>query len=74
MKVLTLGAQKYDDDNWKKVKPLKDRYFSAMMRHIAAWQKGEKFDIDDNEYHLAHAGCCVLFLLWADMQEEEGKC
>lgn len=28
-KVLTYGAKKYSDNNWRKVEPLNDRYFAA---------------------------------------------
>ncbi|KKM03271.1 hypothetical protein LCGC14_1776070, partial [marine sediment metagenome] len=34
VKVLTIEAQKYDDDNWRKVENGKKRYYAAMMRHI----------------------------------------
>ncbi len=64
--VLTIGAIKYDDNNWQTVTPLRDRYFSAMMRHITAWAEGEKYDTETKLHSLAHAGCCLLFLMWGD--------
>jgi len=66
VKVLNHGATKYDDNNWQHVKPPKDRYFSAMHRHIYAWKTGEKIDPESGLPHLAHAGCCLLFLMWFD--------
>ena len=30
VRVLTIGAKKYDTDNWKKVPDSKNRYFSAI--------------------------------------------
>ena len=69
--VLTFGSKKYTDDNWKKVPNQKKRYFSAMMRHISAWKKGEILDKETNINHLAHAGCCLLFLLWGDRKKNE---
>lgn len=67
VQVLTHGAKKYSPDNWKSVvEPSPERYFSAAMRHLAAWRKGEKRDPDSGFSHLAHAACCVLFLMWRE--------
>ena len=62
VKVLTFGAKKYADDNWKHVKPFEDRYYGALMRHITAWRLGEKKDPETGLSRLAHAGCCLYFL------------
>jgi hypothetical protein len=42
VRVLTSGAKKYSPENWRLVPNGKNRYFSAAMRHIAAWQAGER--------------------------------
>jgi hypothetical protein len=68
VKILTFGAKKYADDNWKYIPDLKKRYFAAAMRHLVAWQKGEMLDQESGENHLSHALCCILFLLWDDNQ------
>ncbi len=68
--VLTFGAQKYEPENWKHVDNAKDRYFSALFRHLAAWQGGEKLDADSGLSTLAHAGCCLLFLMWHDERDQ----
>jgi hypothetical protein len=60
--VLTLGAVKYAPDNWKQVEHPRERYFSAAMRHLVAWQEGEAKDPETGKSHLAHAVCCLLFL------------
>jgi len=65
VRVLMLGAKKYAPYNWKYVKP-KERYFDACMRHLTAWQAGEKKDPESGLSHLAHAICCLVFLLWHD--------
>lgn len=65
--VLTAGAEKYDDDNWRHVPQAKDRYFSAAMRHLVAWKLGEERDPETELSHLAHAVCCLLFLLTKDL-------
>jgi len=67
VRVLTYGAKKYTKDNWKYVADSKERYYAAMMRHITAWRLGEKFDLDTTIHHLAHAGCCLIFLLWFEL-------
>lgn len=64
--VLTFGAEKYGADNWKHVDEPEDRYFAAAMRHLIAWKEGPPFDRDSGKHHLAHAVCCLLFLIWGD--------
>lgn len=66
--VLEFGAKKYQFDNWKKVDDSENRYFDAAIRHIFAWRGGEKLDPETNLPHLAHAVCCLLFLMWGDDQ------
>lgn len=63
VKVLDFGARKYARDNWKHVAGGNSRYLAAAFRHLAAHTKGEKFDQETGLSHLAHAGCCLLFLL-----------
>jgi len=67
--VLEFGAKKYSPDNWQKVPELKTRYFDAAMRHVLAWRSGEKSDSESRLPHLAHAVCCLLFLMWSDDNE-----
>ena len=64
--VLTFGAKKYEPENWKKVPDARNRYFAAAMRHLTAWWEGEKLDPETGLSHLAHAVCCLLFLIWFD--------
>ena len=64
-KVLGFGAKKYKPNNWQLVDD-PGRYFSAAIRHLVAWHKGEKKDLETGLPHLAHACCCLLFLLWHD--------
>jgi hypothetical protein len=60
--VLEFGANKYGDRNWEKGMHW-SRPFSALMRHMWAWWRGESRDPETGLSHLAHAGCCILFLL-----------
>ena len=64
--VLTYGAKKYAPDNWKKVPNARQRYIDAGFRHFAAYAAGEKKDSETGMSHLAHAMCCMLFLLAFD--------
>ena len=63
VEVLTYGAKKYAPDNWKKVPDAKQRYIDASFRHFTAYIGGEKLDSETGKSHLAHALCCMLFLL-----------
>jgi len=60
--VLTFGAAKYDANNWCRGARW-GRYFAALCRHIFAWWRGENLDPETGLSHLAHAGCCLLFLM-----------
>ena len=71
--VLTDGAKKYTPNNWMTVPDSRDRYFAALMRHMTAWYSGEIKDPDSRRSHLAHAGCCLLFLMWGDNNPEKRK-
>lgn len=63
VEVLTDGAIKYDDNNWKEVPNAKERYFAAMMRHLVVYKKGERLD-ESGRCHLAHAASCLMFLMY----------
>lgn len=67
--VLEFGADKYGVDNWQQVQNLRTRYYDACMRHIDSWWSGEINDIESGKHHLAHAICCLLFLMWFDFKE-----
>ncbi len=71
--VLTFGAKKYAPHNWQKVDNPRERYFAALHRHLVAWREGELLDPETKLPHLAHAACCVLFLMWFDDRKEKAK-
>jgi hypothetical protein len=62
-KVLTFGAKKYAPNNWAKGIAF-SRLNGALLRHMGAWAAGEDKDQESGLSHLAHAGCCILFLIW----------
>ena len=63
IRVLEFGAKKYSEGNWQNVENARTRYFDAAHRHIDAWWAGESVDTETGESHLAHATCCLMFLL-----------
>lgn len=68
--VLEYGARKYEEENWRKVPDARKRYYDAAMRHINDWWMGETNDPESGHHHLAHAGCCIVFLLTVDLEQE----
>ena len=67
-KVLTFGAQKYDEENWRKLEDLQSRYSSGALRHIFAHLDSENLDPESGLSHLAHAICCLLFKLEIELE------
>lgn len=61
-RVLDFGARKYAPRNWEKGMAW-SRPYAALLRHMLAWWCGERADPETGISHLAHAGCCILFLL-----------
>jgi hypothetical protein len=60
--VLQFGAEKYAAHNWRKGF-VWSRPLAAAMRHITAFNAGEDKDPESGLSHLAHAACCIMFLL-----------
>jgi hypothetical protein len=61
-KVLTHGGKKYDDHNWRKGFKY-SRLIGAALRHVFAFARGENLDPETGLSHLAHAACCMMFLI-----------
>lgn len=57
------GAEKYDDNNWKKGQPY-SRTYASLFRHLIQWREGDR-----SEDHLA----AVIFNAMALMYYEERK-
>ena len=77
IKVLMHGKEKYGRDNWQLVDNPIRRYYSAAQRHLAAFRRArfdtkdpyDAIDAESHLHHLAHAACCILFLLWHERKE-----
>jgi hypothetical protein len=71
--VMMFGAKKYARNNWKIVPDADRRYFAAMERHIKAFKRGERTDLESGLPHLAHAATCLAFLLYFESQGPIGE-
>lgn len=60
--VLAFGALKYHSWNWARGFAW-SRLIGAALRHLFAFARGEDRDPESGLSHLAHAGCCILFLI-----------
>jgi hypothetical protein len=61
-KVYGFGAQKYDDNNWRKGYPW-GLSLDALGRHIEEWRQGRKEDPESGLHPLAHAAFHLLALM-----------
>lgn len=68
--VLKFGAIKYAEHNWRKGFTW-SRPLSAAMRHLTAFNDGEDKDPESGLSHLAHAACCIMFLLEFEKTHKE---
>jgi len=62
LKIYAGGAKKYGRGNYLKGIHY-SRVFSAAMRHLWAWWRGEELDQESGLSHLAHAAWNVITLL-----------
>lgn len=58
--VLTFGAKKYADNNWRKGIS-QSRLLGACLRHVFAYLRGQNQDPETRLSHLYHASCCLMF-------------
>jgi len=68
VRVLTYGAGKYTPNGYKLVEGWRARYFAAGLRHAWAYWRGEEHDEESGLHHLAHAVCCLLFMLEMELE------
>ena len=73
-KVLTMGAEKYGANNWRKCEDT-ERYMGAALRHINARRQGELVDPESGLDHLFHAMTNLMFIteLTQELQEDIAK-
>lgn len=71
-KVLDHGADKYGEENWRKLENADKRYLDATLRHVLAYMAGQSTDPDSGLPHLAHAACSLMFMLELSCLNEFG--
>lgn len=69
VEVYTFGSKKYGDRNWENGIS-SDRLYAAVMRHIAAWRKGERINEESDLHHLAHAMFGLVAIMFFEDKEE----
>ena len=69
--VLTRGTRKYSDNGWQTVENGERRYLAALLRHLAARERGEMTDPESGLLHAAHMAADALFILWFEIQKEK---
>ncbi len=71
-KVLTFGAEKYDDKNWKNATHVdRNKSVGSLMRHVMAYQNGELIDPESGLEHLHHMATNIMFMAWYDKNLKE---
>lgn len=60
--VMSFGKKKYTAHNWRGGF-VWSRPAAAALRHLFSWLGGEDKDPETGLSHLAHAACCIMFLL-----------
>jgi len=70
--VLTFGAKKYERGNWRKGFA-DERLYDAAIGHLYSAIRGEKLDEETKLPHIAHAICCLTFLLEHEDLPEYGR-
>ena len=59
------GAEKYGEGNWKKGF-VKTRLIGALLRHVVAYQKGERVDPDSGLHPMLQAAANALIIYYQD--------
>jgi hypothetical protein len=74
-KVMTFGAKKYGENNWKGAGGDPQRTYGSTMRHLLAWHGGEVDDPESGLPHLAHAATEIMFTMYYEKlgRGEKGK-
>jgi hypothetical protein len=60
--VYTVGARKYEDDNWRKGMDYR-KMVRAIWNHLTKWLAGHERDADDGQHHLASVAWSAFTLM-----------
>jgi len=69
-RVLAFGEKKYSAGNWAKGIGYR-RLLAAARRHIGAFNSGVDKDEESGLSHIAHAACCLMFLLYMEKKRPD---
>jgi len=69
--VLTFGAKKYGDHNWKKGLYLEKEVVGPLLRHLLAWRQGQELDPESGMHTLKHVLCNAAFLVYFANRKEQ---
>lgn len=61
VKVITMGAEKYEDRNWE-LGMKWSVVIQSLKRHLEAFERGEDYDKESGELHISHLACNAHFL------------
>lgn len=73
VRVLMFGADKYDDDNWKKGMKKKE-ILESLQRHLAELIDGQTHDEESKMHHIGHILANAMFYSYFDLPENKDKC
>lgn len=73
VKVYTFGATKYGDNKWQRLENGKERYYAALLRHLAEYRKGHSVDDESGLLHIAQVAWNAIALLFIEKDGDHGK-
>jgi hypothetical protein len=68
-RVYTIGAKKYDDNNWRKGIQF-GRVIAALQRHLEKWKVGHRNDATDGQHHLSSVMWCAATLMQFELMAQ----
>lgn len=71
VEVYHFGAKKYAPNSWQNLPDGENRYRAALLRHLAAHQKGELKDPESGLLHLQHVCWNALAMLYFALNEDK---
>lgn len=66
--VYAVGAKKYAERNWERGMPW-SKCLGPLMRHLFKWMRGEKFDPEDGQLHIAKVAWNAIALLTYELRK-----
>lgn len=73
VEVYDFGADKYAPNSWQNLPDGYQRYKAALLRHIVAYEKGERKDKESGLHPLAHAAWNAIAILYFAIREEDNR-